>query len=135
MDPYQLFVELYVRSSDGHDDHAVSGSGDLSDGHGHSDAGHHGHAHPGTVLFLFVAIAVGGKKKSVLKLIMIIIARIVVFSLFEVIVVYKINNYYVFIFSFFFLLWDQKLITLPFSNNLFVEQSFVGKKKEEICIS
>ena len=65
MDPYQLFVELYVRSA-GDDHHAASGigSGGLTDGHGHdqhSDAAHHGHAHPGTVLFLFVAIAVGGK--------------------------------------------------------------------------
>ena len=64
MDPYQTFVELYVRSAgddhDDHDDHAAiaSGSGGLSAGH--ADAGHHGPAHPGTVLFLFVAIAVGG---------------------------------------------------------------------------
>ena len=55
MDPYQTFVELYVRS-----DHAASGS----DAGGHSDEDHHGHAHPGTVLFLFVAIAVGGKINS-----------------------------------------------------------------------
>ena len=64
MDPYQIFVELYVRSAN--DDHAASGSGDLSisDGHDdvHTDLEHHGYAHPGTVLFLFVAIAVGGKK-------------------------------------------------------------------------
>ena len=68
MDPYQIFVELYARSAN--DDHAASGSGDLSvsDGHGHdagehvhADLDHHGYAHPGTVLFLFVAIAVGGK--------------------------------------------------------------------------
>ena len=61
MDPYQMFVELYVRSA-GDGDHAASGSGGLSDGHagGHTDGDHHSHAHPGTVLFLFVAIAVGG---------------------------------------------------------------------------
>ena len=56
-----MFVELYVRSA-GDGDHAASGSGGLSDGHagGHTDGDHHSHAHPGTVLFLFVAIAVGG---------------------------------------------------------------------------
>lgn len=61
MDPYQTFVKLYVRSAG--DDHAASGNGGLSAG-GHSDEDHHGHAHPGTVLFLFVAIAVGGKINS-----------------------------------------------------------------------
>ncbi len=59
MDPYQTFVELYVRSAG--DDHAASGSGDLHTGKQHADEDHHGVAHPGTVLFLFVAIAVGGK--------------------------------------------------------------------------
>lgn len=85
MDPYQLFTQLYLRS----DDHSVSGSGDLSDGHaagGHSDAAHHGHAHPGTVLFLFVAIAVGGKKK---KERMMIIVCIVVFFLGGIVVCKK----------------------------------------------
>ena len=56
---------LYARSSDhDHHDSAVSGSGDLSNAGGHTDSEHHGHAHPGTVLFLFVAIAVGGEQEN-----------------------------------------------------------------------
>lgn len=60
MDQYQIF-KLFLRSSshDGEGEENATGNG--SD---HSDGDHHdqfGHANPGTVLFLFVAIAVGGE--------------------------------------------------------------------------
>lgn len=59
MDFSQVF-DVFVRSATSHHpDSTSSGSGDLSDGV-HDD--HFAHAHPGTVLFLFVAIAVGGKR-------------------------------------------------------------------------
>lgn len=51
-------IQLFVRSSSSHhDDGDASGSGSHSTAH--SD--HFVHSHPGTVLFLFVAIAVGGE--------------------------------------------------------------------------
>ena len=50
-------VEVFIRSGTSHD-HVESGSGSPpSDVHDD----HFGHANPGTVLFLFVAIGVGGK--------------------------------------------------------------------------
>ena len=60
MDSHPI-MELFVRSSTstGHDDHAGSGSGALTAA-GHDD--HSVHSHPGTVLFLFVTIAVGGEQ-------------------------------------------------------------------------
>ena len=62
---YLQIVDLFLRSSTGgssnDSDHVGSGSGhDVHSGHDE-----HAGTHPGTVLFLFVAIAVGGEQKLV----------------------------------------------------------------------